>query len=98
MPPTGYLAPMALNLKNPKVEALVEAIAAITGETKTGAVLRALEERHQRLALREPGSDRAARLRRFLQTEAWPMAARQALPPLTRDEHDALLGFGPEGV
>jgi prevent-host-death family protein len=46
-----------------------------------------------------PGADRAERLRRFLEQEVWP-----AVPPdqlgrtLTRDEEDAILGYGPHGA
>jgi antitoxin VapB len=90
---------MALNIKNPEVELLVEEIARMAGETKTEAVRRALEERKARLSFRVADADRAGRLRRFLESEVWP-----AIPPkqlgrsLTRDEEDELLGYGPEGV
>lgn len=36
---------MALNIRNPKTEELASQLAALTGETKTEAVTRALEER-----------------------------------------------------
>ena len=36
---------MALNIKNEKVEQLAKEVADITGESKTAAILRALEER-----------------------------------------------------
>ncbi|HEX6903937.1 MAG TPA: type II toxin-antitoxin system VapB family antitoxin [Thermoanaerobaculia bacterium] len=52
---------MALSIKSPEVEKLVEALAAMTGESKTETVRRALEERRERLRLqqahRERGSD-----------------------------------------
>jgi len=41
---------MALNIKNRRVEDLANEIAEITGETKTEAIRRALEERRQRLS------------------------------------------------
>lgn len=45
------------------------------------------------------GAERAARLRRFLDQEAWPAtAAAQQGRPLTRAEEDGILGYGPEGV
>ena len=43
---------MALNIKNAEVERLVEEISRLTGESKTEAVRRALEERKGRLAFR----------------------------------------------
>jgi antitoxin VapB len=50
---------MALNLENPDVERLVDEVAALTGESKTEAVRRALSERKQRLALRRAGRRRS---------------------------------------
>ena len=41
---------MALNIKNAQVEDLATEIAGITGESKTEAIRRALEERRQRLS------------------------------------------------
>ncbi len=46
---------MALNIKNQDVESLVEQVVQMTGESKTVAVRRALEERLKRLSLRAPG-------------------------------------------
>ena len=41
-----------MNIKNPDVEMLAEAVSAMTGETKTQAIRKALEERKERLAFR----------------------------------------------
>lgn len=90
---------MALNIKNRRVEELAAEVASLTGESKTEAVRRALEERLQRLALRMVRVDREDRLRRFLEQEIWP-----AIPNgergrrLSTDEEAAILGYGPEGV
>lgn len=90
---------MALNIKNAEVERLADEVTRITGETKTEAVRRALAERRDRLALTAAPDDRVSRARRFLETEVWPK-----IPPgergrrLTRDEEDAILGYGPDGV
>ena len=46
---------MALNIKNAAVERLVEEVARLSGESKTEAVRRALEERKARLAYRVAG-------------------------------------------
>ena len=60
---------MALNIKNAEVERLAEEISRLTGENKTEAVRRALEERRGRLAFRIADNNRAARLRSFLELE-----------------------------
>lgn len=64
---------VALNIKNLEVERLAAEVARLTGETKTEAVRRALSERKQRLAHRIDPADRAARHRRFLEREVWPL-------------------------
>ena len=40
---------MAVNIKNARVELLLDEVAALTGETKTEAIRRALEDRRDRL-------------------------------------------------
>ena len=90
---------MALNIKNETVERLVTEVARLTGETKTEAVRRALEERKARLAFRITENDRGARIRRFLENEVWSQIPEQELGrPLTKDEKEKILGYGPEGV
>jgi antitoxin VapB len=90
---------MPLNIKNSEVERLIEEIAQITGESKTEAVRRALQERRERLAFRVDGESRQARLVRFLEQEVWPLVPREELGRrLSREEEDAILGYGPEGV
>jgi antitoxin VapB len=89
---------MALNLKNPDVERLAAEVARLTGESKTEAIRRALEERRRRL--KGPAvKERRARVLRFLRRRVWPsMPKNQLGRRLTRDEEDALLGYGPDGV
>jgi antitoxin VapB len=91
---------MALNIKNKETEELAAEVASMTGESKTGAVRQALRERRDRLALqgsrrREPGS-----LLRFLETEIWPLIPEEdrGKPPLSKEEVEEILGFGPGGV
>jgi antitoxin VapB len=62
---------MALNIKNPHVEELAAQLAELTGETKTEAIRRALEERRQRLAYQVVQQDRGEDLRSFLEREVW---------------------------
>jgi antitoxin VapB len=81
------------------VERLVEEVARLTGESKTEAVRRALEERKARLAYRLADGNRRARLERFLENEAWPQVPAEQLGlRLSRSEEEAILGYGPEGV
>ncbi len=90
---------MALNIKNAEVERLAEEIVALTGETKTEAIRRSLEDRHARLAYRAASDDRERRLTRFLTSEVWPrVPENERGKRLSRVAEDALLGYGPEGV
>lgn len=90
---------MPLNIKNLEVERLVAEVAALTGESKTEAVRKALEERRTRLALGAAGNNRAARLRRFLEREAWPAMPEGELGRrLSREEEEEILGFGADGA
>jgi antitoxin VapB len=92
-------ATVALNIKNDEVERLIEEVVRLSGDTKTAAVKRALAERRERLVLRVANTDRGARLRRFLQREAWPrVPAGELGRRLTREEEEAILGYGDEGV
>jgi len=89
---------MALNLKNPDVERLAAEVARLTGESKTEAIRRALEERRRRLKMPET-ADRRAKVLRLLQSRIWPTLPKKALGRrLTREDEDAILGYGPEGV
>jgi antitoxin VapB len=90
---------MALNLKSSAVERLATEVSEMTGESKTEAIRRALEERKQRLAIHLSQDDRLRRLKRFLQEEVW-----MAIPPrllgkrLSKKEEANILGYGSEGV
>jgi antitoxin VapB len=84
---------MALTVKNPEVERLVNEVSRIAGETKTEAVRRALVDRRLRLVQRGGLLDRRTRIMEFLESELWPL-----LPPsekgqaMTDIEIDVLLG------
>jgi antitoxin VapB len=89
---------MALNLKNAEVERLATEVARLTGESKTEAIRRALEERRSRLKGPAIGEKRA-RVLRFLQSKVWAAIPKTQLGRrLTSAEEDAILGYGPEGV
>jgi antitoxin VapB len=90
---------MALNIKDSETIRLADELAALTGETKTRAVKTALEERKQRLARGLSPSRRARRLVDLLEGEIWPQVPLDALgKPISREQHEAILGYGPEGV
>lgn len=90
---------MALSIKSPEVEKLVEALAEMTGESKTEAVRRALAERRERLSLQRGRRERGSDFLRYLEEEVWPKApAGQLGRRLSREEEDEILGYGPEGV
>lgn len=89
---------MALNIKNSEVERLVREVARLTGESKTEAIRRALEERRRRLT-RVSTADRRARVLRFLEKKVWPTLPKaQRGRRLTRAEEDEILGYGQGGV
>lgn len=89
---------MALNIKSAEVERLAAEVARLTGESKTEAIRRALDERKRRLKGASTG-DRRTRVLTFLKKKVWPAIPREQLGRrLTRDEEDAILGYGPSGV
>jgi len=101
IPPLWQYSTMALNIKDKETEALVSEIAALTGETKTGAVRTAARERLEKL------QRRAARRRRtpeevqqWLETEIWSQIPDELLdrPSMTKAEREEILGYGPDGV
>jgi antitoxin VapB len=90
---------MALNIKDRETVRLADELAALTGETKTRTVRIALEERRQRLARGISRTERAQRLIDLLEGEIWPQVPPEVLgEPISRDQREAILGYGPEGV
>ncbi len=89
---------MALNIKNPEVERLAADVAALTGDTKTEAIRKALQDRKSRLSLSVVES-RREHLWRFLEEEIWadlPDDVRGK--EISQAEQDEILGYGPDGV
>jgi antitoxin VapB len=90
---------MALNIKDQETEQLARDVAALAGESKTGAVRQALRERKQRLLLARGGLSRGERIVDLLERRFWP-----GLPPgvrgttISKEEEERILGFGSEGV
>ena len=82
---------MALNIRNPEAERLADALAKLTGESKTEAVTRALEDRLARVP-RE-------RSRRRLADEIDEIGRHCAsLPVLDARPAEEILGYDENGV
>jgi antitoxin VapB len=90
---------MTLNIKNQEVEQLLNEIVQMTGESKTEAIRKALEERRQRLSFWAVTRSSEARLLTFLQDEVWPHVPPESLETrLTKAEEEEILGYGEHGV
>lgn len=89
---------MALNIKNGEVERLASEVARLTGESKTEAIRRSLEERRARLKSTSRNA-RRDRVLRFLDKKVWKDLPKEQIGRrLTREEEDEILGYGPGGV
>ena len=89
---------MALNIKNVTVERLAGEVAQLTGESKTEAIRKALEDRKRRLVA-APAGDRRAAVLTFLKKRVWTGIPKEEKGRvLTRAEEGAILGYGPDGV
>ena len=90
---------MALYINDPETERLAREVAELTGESKTGAVRAALRERRARLLIAQSRGSRRERMLAVLEEQVWP-----ELPDgvrgstISREEEDAILGFGRDGV
>jgi antitoxin VapB len=74
-------------------------VAELTGESKTGAIRRALQERRERLAFQVVRRDRKQQWRRFLEEEVWPLVPKSARGRrLSRREEERILGYGRHGA
>jgi antitoxin VapB len=91
---------MALNIKDKETEALVNELAALTGENKTKAVRRATQERLDRLKARSGRRFRSIDdMQTWLETQIWPQVpSGQYGKPMSKAEREEILGYGPEGV
>ena len=82
---------MALNIRNRRTEELAEALARLTGETKTEAVTRALDDRLERVRRERSG--------RSLAGELDDIALHCAsLPVLDEREPEEILGYDENGL
>ncbi len=82
---------MALNIRNPATEKLAAALARLTGETKTEAVTKAVQERLERT--------RRAQSKRRLADEIGANARHCAsLPRIDRRSDDEIIGYDESGM
>ncbi len=88
---------MALNIKNHEVEQLAAEVAALGASSKTEALKQALIRERARLQ-NEAGLPNAEQILRYLEQKVWPYLPPGASVPLTREQEDEILGYGPEGV
>ena len=93
---------MALSIENEETEKLAAEIAQLTGESEEEAVRRSLRERRERLEPRRrprgPRPRTAEELLHFMETEIWPLIPNRGGPPITKEEKEEILGYGPAGV
>ena len=74
-------------------------MARIAKESKTEAIRRALLERRERLIVRRANAPRLDRLRRVLENRIWPEIPAELLGRrISKEEREAILGYGPQGV
>ena len=89
---------MALNIKNPEVEKLASEVSALTGESKTQAIRKALEERKARLELQGRRKLSAEELTAFMEERVWSKIPSELRGKgISQEEQDEILGYGPEG-
>ncbi len=87
---------MPINVKDPDVIKLATRLAALTGESKTEAIRRALEERISRVSLASAQSTRRAELVRVLGCKSNSMIRPgRRKTSLTAEEVQELLAYGP---
>jgi antitoxin VapB len=90
---------MAINIRNAKVERLADELADMTGESRTAAILHALEERRERIVRVPARKPRLAHVLDFLEKEIWPNIPKNRLGRrLTKNERERILGYGKRGV
>lgn len=90
---------MAMNIKDPDAERLATELAERTGESKTAAVREALRERLDRLPKDRGSAGSGDEFVEFLRQEIWPhVSPEKRGKPVTKEEREEILGYGPGGV
>lgn len=91
---------MALNIKDAETERLVAEVAQRTGQSKTATIRELMREKLSQLDAEVRSDERAEQFMRFLREEIWPQIPEKerGRPPMTKEEKEELLGYGPGGV
>ena len=89
---------MALNIKNAEVESLAAEVAKLAHESKTEAIRVALKERAFRLKSYRGKLSRGERIDAALDRFREEFPNSDFGRPLTKEEEERILGFGPDGV
>jgi len=89
---------MALNIKNAEVESLAAEVAKLARESKTEAIRVALKERAFRLKSYRGKLTRGERIDAALERFREEFPNGDFGLPLTKEEEERILGFGPDGV
>jgi len=90
---------MAMSIEDDRVERLAEELSQMTGESKTAVILRALEERRERIAPESRENPRLAQALAFLAKEIWPKIPPTLLGrPMSKIDREQILGYGPDGM
>ena len=83
---------MALSIKNREVESLLAELVAVTGESKTEAVRKALEERRRRLALQAVSPEPRVQLLAFFEEEIWSRVPAEEMGRcMSKEEEEQVL-------
>lgn len=90
---------MALNIEDIEVETLASEVAALTHESETEAIKQALLLRRVQIQANAEKHPGRKNLKEFMEKEIWHLipAGMLGRSPLTREEEDEILGYGPEG-
>lgn len=90
---------MAMNIKDPETERMVAKVAEAEGMSKTAVIREAVRERCEKVLGTGSVEEREARLERFMAEEIWPLIPEDQLGvPISKEEREDILGFGPDGV
>ncbi len=89
---------MGLNIKNEEVEQLAAEAARRFGESKTTAIKTALKERLERNPDPSDPEERKRRLMQFLAEVRLRVKPEFVGVPVSKEEREEILGYGPDGV
>lgn len=90
---------MDFNIEDTETEKLAAEVAEMTGGTKTEAVREALREKKEWLEKRNSRKEKPQSLQEWLEREVWPRIPKEERgKPVSKEEVEDILGFGPGGV